>query len=109
MLDVLGAALSVCPVASFAQDASALSRFQRYESAKVFKPKALPPGLRSSERVQVVVTMSEDSVAAVRERAVDHAISLPDRRAVESRVSAQHASIESTIQARRQRRRFHNT
>jgi len=54
MLVVLLAAVCAWPVAGFAQDSSAASRFHRYESAKMFKPKVLPPGLRSSERVQVV-------------------------------------------------------
>jgi minor extracellular serine protease Vpr len=97
----LGAALAASALISVAASAqtAVTDRFKSYAGdthpAVVTKPLAL----RGSEHVDVVVTFSGDSIAAVRGRAADHRISDSERALVRQSVAAQHAAAEPSIQA----------
>ena len=57
-------------------------------------------GLQASRNVQVVVVMSEDSIATARAKSLTHTISLSERANIEQRVAVQHESIRPGIEAR---------
>jgi len=54
----------------------------------------------ATPRVQVVVVMSEDSIATARARSPTKSISLSERASIEQRVAAQHESVRATIEGR---------
>ena len=73
-------------------------RFRTYQgTAKVDTSHVA--ALQASRNVQVVVVMSEDSIATARARSATHSISLSERANIEQRVAAQHESIRPAIEA----------
>ncbi|MDB6042139.1 MAG: hypothetical protein JWM63_690 [Gammaproteobacteria bacterium] len=112
-LAIMGlAAAAVAPIVAAAQDAAAgAARFHRYSaSATPFKPAVVPLGARKSERVTVVVQMSDEPVATARARSPDHKISQALHESIAAAIAQQHASIEPEIEGRGGRvlARFHD-
>ncbi len=91
-------------VALSASDASAqqsgAGRFKPYARTGPIVAHRQPLSLREKERVKVVVTMSDESVAEARALAPDHVVSRADHDAIQSRVERQHASLEPAIVSR---------
>jgi minor extracellular serine protease Vpr len=75
-------------------------RFRPYDGAAHIDASRLAV-LHAAHNVGVVLVMSEDSVATARAKSATHAISDPERSAIEQRVSAQHESIQPNIEAHR--------
>src|ERR1700680_4516965 len=106
------AAAAVAPIVAAAQDAAAgAARFHPFSgSTKPFEPAVLPAGARKSERVTVVVQMSDEPVATARALSPDHKISQALHESIAAAIAQQHASIEPEIEGRGGRvlARFHD-
>lgn len=92
------AALGSAPTVN-AQSAGT-GRFKPFNHTPLTQPHRRPLSLLGKEHVNVVVTLSAESVAQFRERAVDHLISAADHSAIESQVAQQHRAVEPTIVSR---------
>jgi minor extracellular serine protease Vpr len=90
------AALALFAVSAQAAD---VGRFKPYEGVSRVTPATLPLALQGSERVQVVVTFSADSIAAARGRVATHRISEGERESVRQNVAVQHGAAEPAIAA----------
>jgi subtilisin family serine protease len=81
---------------------SASQRFHPYQAAE--GTARLDPSRlaiwRAAQNVQVVVVMSEDSIATARAKSPTHTIADTERESIRQRVSAQHESIRPQIEAR---------
>lgn len=78
---------------------SAQQRFRPYDGAAHIDASQLAVQ-HAAHKVQVVVVMSEDSVATARAKSATHTIGDAERSAIEQRVSAQHESVRPAIEAR---------
>jgi len=74
-------------------------RFRTYQgTAKVDTSRVA--ALQAARNVQVVVVMSEDSIATARASSPTHTISLSERANIEQRAAAQHEALRPEIEAR---------
>ncbi len=76
------------------------SRFQPFARSGPITAYRQPLSLLAKERVQVVVTMSSESVAEVRARTPGHAIDSQTHDSIHSQIDKQHAALEPAIVAR---------
>jgi minor extracellular serine protease Vpr len=100
---IAGAALSVAALVMSSTAIaveSAPARFKPLDHTRPLKLKQMPLATRSKEKVQIVVTMSVQSVAEVRAGVADHRTSTEQNAAIHTQVMQQHATIESSINAR---------
>ncbi len=77
-----------------------MSRFKPLDHSRALVSQKKPLSLLANERVNVVVTMSAQSVAEVRARSPGHVISKQDHDAVHEQVAKQHAVIEPMLASR---------
>ncbi|MEP6549300.1 MAG: S8 family serine peptidase [Gammaproteobacteria bacterium] len=103
-LQVFAVTAIAIAVALSSSDASAqqsgAGRFKHYPRTGPIVAHRQPLSLLAKERVKVVVTMSDESVAEARALAPDHVVSRADHDAIQSRVAHQHASLEPAIASR---------
>jgi minor extracellular serine protease Vpr len=76
------------------------SRFQPLTRSGPITAYRQPLSLLAKERVQVVVTMSSESVAEVRARTPGHAIDSQTHDSIHSQIDRQHAALEPAIVSR---------
>jgi subtilisin family serine protease len=76
------------------------SRFQPLTDSGPITAHRQPLSLLAKERVQVVVTMSSESVAEVRARTPGHAIDSQTHDGIHSQIALQHAALEPAIVSR---------
>src|SRR5258708_13647514 len=76
------------------------SRFQPFTDSGPITAHRQPLSLLGKERVQVVVTMSSESVAEVRARTPGHEIDSQTHDSVHSQIDRQHAALEPAIVSR---------
>ena len=79
-----------------AQNAS--ERFRAYNGTAHIDASRIA-ALHAPQKVQVVVVMSEDSIATARAKSPTRAINDADRASIEQRVSSQHESVRPAIEA----------
>ncbi|MEP6885439.1 MAG: S8 family serine peptidase [Gammaproteobacteria bacterium] len=103
-LPMAAAAVTATVIAFSPSDASAqqtgTSRFKPYARSGPIVAHRQPLSLLAKERVKVVVTMSDESVAEARALAPDHRVSRADHDTIRSRVERQHATVEPAIASR---------
>ncbi len=92
----LATALVMGSSVALAQAASPKS-FQPLDRSQPVTVHHMPQGMLSKERVTVVVTMSQESVAEVRARTVGHTMTAQEHASVQELVAQQHASVEPAI------------
>lgn len=96
---IAGAAMILMCTTALGQE-SPPARFKTLDHTRALTLHQMPLATRSTEKVQVVVTMSVPSVAETRAAVVGHRISADQHAAVHTQVLQQHATIESSINAR---------
>ncbi|MDB6090995.1 MAG: hypothetical protein JWN85_3779 [Gammaproteobacteria bacterium] len=104
------AAAAVAPIMAAAQDAAGAARFHRYSSGLPIKPAVEPMGARKSQKVTVVVQMSDEPVATARALSPNHKITQAQHEGIAAAIAQQQASIEPEIEGRGGRvlARFHD-
>jgi minor extracellular serine protease Vpr len=78
---------------------SAGARFRTYQGTATVDVSRLAIQ-RATQRVKVVVVMSEDSIATAHAKSATRTVSLSERASIEQRAAAQHEAIRPAIEAR---------
>lgn len=101
-LKVLSAAVLISAIATGPSNAQQTgpTRFKLLPRSGPITTTRKPLSLQSNERVQIVMTMSVESVAEVRARTPGHHISSDEHASIEAQVAHQHASVEGAVASR---------
>ena len=96
-------ATTVCAVVACGSDAASAqtagARFRGYAGTARVDASRLAIQ-RATQKIKVVVVMSEDSIATARAKSATRTLSLSERASIEQRVAAQHEAIRPQIEAR---------